>query len=92
MKKTLLTGIAVLFLATGTAHAQGGLYIGRDGRAHTDAIAGPDGSIWPVIPTYCQHGWGPCPVILAPPYAPLPPLLPPPPPPQARRGAARQGF
>ena len=89
---TLLAAMLIVIALTMGAFAQG-LYIGRDGRAHPSVIAGPDGSIWPVIPTYCQHGWGPCPVPLAPPippfappaYAPPPPAyapaVPPPPPP-----------
>jgi hypothetical protein len=80
----LWTTVAVvalwLFMALRPASAQG-LYIGRDGRAHPQIIAGPDGSIWPVIPTYCQHGWGPCPVALAPPIPPFVPPVPLPAPP-----------
>ena len=75
----LWTTIAVIalwiFMAVRPAAAQG-LYIGRDGRAHPQIIAGPDGSAWPVIPTYCQHGWGPCPVALAPPIPPFAPPVP----------------
>jgi len=94
----LMTTICVvifwLFMALRPAAAQG-LYMGPDGRAHPSVIASPDGSIWPVIPTYCQHGWGPCPITLAPPIPPptpapvVPPLAyapPAPPPPPAPLG------
>jgi hypothetical protein len=92
----LMTLICVIifwiFMGLRPAPAQGlGPYMGRDGRVHAQVIAGPDGSIWPVIPTYCQHSWGPCPVPLGPPIRPFaafgpPPLAyapaEPPPPPQ----------
>jgi hypothetical protein len=79
MKKALLTSIAALLLATGAASAQG-IYMGRDGRVHASIIAGPDGSRWPVLPTFCPNGWGPCPVVLAPPLPSLAYAPPPPPP------------
>lgn len=62
-----------------TAHAQG-IYMGRDGRAHAQVIVSPDGRGWPVAPTFCTPGFGPCPVVLG---AAVPPLAyaPPPPPP-----------
>jgi hypothetical protein len=69
----LLIG-AVLLSATISAEGQG-IYMGRDGRAHAQVIVGPDGTGWPVAPTFCTPGFGPCPVITGPPlaYAPLPP-------------------
>jgi len=78
----LWTTVAVIalwiFMALRPAHAQGlGPYMGHDGRVHAQVIAGADGSLWPVIPTFCPLGWGPCPVPLAAPFAPL---VPPPPP------------
>ena len=71
--------IALTFLLAFSARAQGlGPVMGTDGRAHAQVIAGPDGRLFPVIPTYCEHGWGPCPVPIGPPlpwgYAPPPPL------------------
>jgi len=68
-----------VFMALRPAHAQG-IYMGRDGRVHAQVIVGADGTAWPVAPTYCQHGWGPCPVLT---YAPPPPLAYAPPPPDA---------
>jgi len=53
------------------ANAQG-IYMGRDGRAHAQVIVGPDGRGWPVAPTFCTPGFGPCPVVLG---APLPPPM-----------------
>ena len=72
--------------AHGDAHAQG-IYMGRDGRAHAQVIVGADGSAWPVAPTFCTPGFGPCPVVLGPPGgfpapvgAPPPQAVAPPPP------------
>jgi hypothetical protein len=65
------------------AHAQG-IYMGRDGRVHSQVIVGADGTPFPVAPTYCPNGYGPCPVVLGQPAPPLPPQaavpMPPPPP------------
>ena len=61
-------------------HAQG-IYMGRDGNVHPQIIVGANGAVYPVAPTYCQNGWGPCPVLLGPPLGPFAPLLAPPPPP-----------
>jgi len=96
MKKALLTGIATIALALAscqaplrTAQAQG-IYMGRDGRAHAQVIVGPDGAAFPVAPTFCTPGFGPCPVVLGPPLGPPPAMsyappvaeapMPPPPP------------
>src|SRR6516165_4490290 len=67
-----------------SASAQG-IYMGRDGRAHPSIIVGADGGVFPVVPTFCPSGYGPCPVILAPPilppsYAPTEPTYAVPPP------------
>ena len=75
--------ISVLFGAR-AANAQG-IYMGRDGRAHPSIIVGADGGVFPVVPTFCPSGYGPCPVILAPPilppsYAPTEPTYAVPPP------------
>ena len=52
-----------------------GIYMGRDGRVHAQVIVGNRGEVFPVVPMFCPNGWGPCPVVLAPPlaYAPPPP-------------------
>lgn len=85
----LPVALLALAISAGAADAQG-IYMGRDGRSHAQVIVGPDGAGWPVAPTFCSHGIGPCPVVLGPPinpYAPLPPAPPPvyapPPPPLA---------
>jgi hypothetical protein len=82
--------IGVVFLLVAT-NARAQVHMGRDGRAHASVIVGPDGAAFPVMPTFCTPGFGPCPVILGPPalppsplgYAPLPApsaqALPPPP-------------
>jgi hypothetical protein len=82
-----IVAIAAL-LAVSTAVDAQGIYMGRDGRAHAQVIVGPDGRGWPVAPTFCTPGFGPCPVVLgaplAPPplaYAPSAPIEAPPPPP-----------
>jgi len=84
-----LAVMLIVIAFTVGAFAQG-IYMGRDGRAHAQVIVGADGGVFPVIPTYCQQGWGPCPVVLAPPlpwrYAPPPPLAYGPPPPPAPIG------
>ena len=74
---TICIVIFWVFMALRPANAQG-IYMGRDGRAHAQVIAGPDGSIWPVLPTFCPNGWGPCPVPLGPPIPPFAPLGSPP--------------
>jgi len=51
------------------ADAQG-IYMGRDGRAHAQVIVGADGTPFPVAPTFCTPGFGPCPVILGAPFGP----------------------
>jgi hypothetical protein len=83
---------AALALAAAIVHAKAqGIYMGRDGRAHAQVIVDPDGRGWPVAPTFCSPGFGPCPVVLGPPIAPplayappaaeaLPPAAPPAPP------------
>jgi len=82
MKNLLMLTTALLLVGCETplrsAQAQG-IYMGRDGRAHAQVIVGPDGSAFPVAPTFCTPGFGPCPVVLGPPvgpYAPPPPPLP----------------
>src|SRR5262245_28709923 len=61
----VLAVLAILILAS-KAHAQG-IYMGRDGRAHAQVIVGADGTPFPVAPTFCTPGFGPCPVVLGPP-------------------------
>lgn len=69
------------FLLAGQVAKAQGIYMGRDGRAHAQVIVGADGGVFPVAPTFCTPGLGPCPVVLAPPpmygapmyYAPPPP-------------------
>jgi hypothetical protein len=82
-----ITLVIVLLTLASRAQAQG-IYMGRDGRAHPQVIIGPDGAAFPVAPTFCTPGFGPCPVILGPPlgyapplaYAPTPPIAEAPPP------------
>ena len=68
----------------------GGIYMGRDGRVHSQGIVGPQGEVHPVAPTFCSPGMGPCPVVMGPPVgnvlAPPPPLPPPPAPPPVVEG------
>ena len=92
--KTFFALILMMLLST-PGGAQG-IYMGRDGRVHPQVIVGADGGVWPVAPTFCTPGFGPCPVILAPPiYPPQPVYVPPPPnyvpPPCPRRGRACRG-
>jgi hypothetical protein len=88
MKKLILAGALVLLALPWfplELQAQG-LYMGLDGRAHPQVIAGPNGSVWPVTPTFCPLGWSPCPIALGPPIPlapPAPPALPLPVPPAA---------
>jgi hypothetical protein len=90
------TVVTLSVICARSADAQG-IYMGRDGRAHAQIIVGPDGGIFPVIPSPCYGG--PCPVLLAPPLPwrhpqfgpPSPPPLgyapePTPPPPPAPLG------
>jgi hypothetical protein len=73
----IVLAVIALFYLVSQSHAQG-IYMGRDGRVHSQVIVGPDGAAFPVAPTFCTPGFGPCPVVLG---APLPPALPPAPPP-----------
>jgi hypothetical protein len=66
--------IILLAFAAVSVHAQG-IYMGRDGRAHAQVIVGEDGRGWPVAPTFCTPGFGPCPVVLGPPLPWAPPPL-----------------
>ena len=79
----LCVAIFLMMLSIRPAPAQyNGIYMGRDGRAHPQIIVGPDHSVWPVVPTFCYGGFGPCPVVLGAPYAPpmaYAPVAPPPP-------------
>jgi len=81
----LLAAMLIVISLTIGAFAQGIYCCGPDGRVHSTGIVSPDGRVFPVIPTYCENGWGPCPVVLAPPlpwrYSPPPPLAYAPPPP-----------
>jgi hypothetical protein len=75
----ICVAVFIFILSMRPAPAQG-IYMGRDGRAHAQVIVGADGSAWPVAPTFCTPGFGPCPVVLGvpgvPPAAPLPPAPP----------------
>jgi YD repeat-containing protein len=71
---------AILLLASATVADAQGIYMGRDGRAHAQVIVGADGAAFPVAPTFCTPGFGPCPVVLGPPIGPYGPMVPPPPP------------
>lgn len=73
--------IGGMFLIANGARAQG-IYLGRDGRTHAQIIIAPNGAAYPVAPTFCTPGLGPCPVVLGPPFAP-PPYPPAPLPPPA---------
>jgi hypothetical protein len=76
----LATAAAGIVALSAPAAAQG-IYMGRDGRAHAQVIVAPDGRAFPVAPTFCTPGFGPCPVVLGPPagpYSPPGPLGPPP--------------
>jgi|SRR5215469_6212920 len=79
----LLAALLIVIVLTVSAYAQG-IYIGRDGRAHPQVIVGADGGIFPVAPTFCYGGFGPCPVILEPPLPWRHPQFLPPPPPNRR--------
>jgi hypothetical protein len=72
--------LALLALAISAAAADAqGIYMGPDGRSHAQVIVGSQGEAYPVAPTFCTHGQGPCPVVTGPPVGPY--ALPPPPPP-----------
>jgi hypothetical protein len=85
MIKIITVSFATVLLAScqaplRSAQAQG-IYMGRDGRAHAQVIVSPDGTGWPVAPTACTPGLGPCPVVLgAPPLGYAPAQATPPPP------------
>jgi hypothetical protein len=70
--KTIMITILLMIFNVTDGNAQG-IYMGVDGRAHAQVIVGADGRGWPVVPTFCTPGFGPCPVVLDPPYPPLPP-------------------
>jgi hypothetical protein len=70
--------VGIIFARSASAQ---GIYMGRDGRVHPSVIVGSDGGIFPVVPTFCTPGFGPCPVILAPPLPWRHPQFAPPPPP-----------
>jgi len=80
--RTLITValmIAVVLIATiiiaRSAHAQTIYCCGPDGRVHSTGIVGPDRrTVWPILPTFCTPGFGPCPIIFSPPAGPFAPL------------------
>ena len=74
----LATAAAGIVAFSAPAAAQG-IYMGPDGRAHAQVIVAPDGRAFPVAPTFCTPGFGPCPVVLESP--PPPPMIESPPPP-----------
>src|SRR5262245_58384196 len=88
---TLLGALLILVMLAVSAYAQiyspygsppqgAGIYMGRDGNVHAQVIVGPKGEAYPVAPTFCTPGLGPCPVVTGPPigpWAPVAPLAPP---------------